>query len=103
MMKRPRSFISTLFLFLVLLAAPCAVTNTADVAHAAGLPRIMDPRAGDPDEPDDGFGPSDTSIPSPSEEYAARPTGNHRMAPNSTLPNRVSQLWNFLRLCIERR
>jgi hypothetical protein len=52
MMKRPRSFIWALFLSGTL-ALPAAVVLTASTpTDAGGLTRLMNPRAGDPDEPD---------------------------------------------------
>lgn len=55
MMKRPRSLIATL-LVLLCLGAPLAgisATPTESLAGPAGS-RLMNPRAGDPDQPDDG-------------------------------------------------
>jgi hypothetical protein len=62
MMKRPRSFISTLIVLLSLATVPLGLTVNAHDAHAGGLPRVMDPRAGDPTQPDDSQIPSDSSI-----------------------------------------
>ena len=55
MMKRPRSFISTLIVVLAFAVGMASVALNAGPSSAAGLPRVMDPRAGDPDEPDPGF------------------------------------------------
>jgi len=56
MMKRPRSFIATLLALLCLALAPVAgLVLPATVAHAALTTRLMNPRAGDPDEPGDGL------------------------------------------------
>ena len=52
MMKRPRSFISAMLLLGTLLVPVVALNTHASIVAAAGLPRVMDPRAGDPDEPD---------------------------------------------------
>jgi hypothetical protein len=55
MMKRPRSLIATL-LVLLCLGIPLAgisATPTETLAGPAGS-RLMNPRAGDPNEPDDG-------------------------------------------------
>ena len=51
MMKRPRSFISTLFIFFCLATVSLGLTTYSRPAQASSLPRLMDPRAGDPDEP----------------------------------------------------
>ena len=59
MMKRPRSFISTLIVFLSLATVSLGLTVKAYDVHAGGLPRVMDPRAGDPTQPGDGYVPSD--------------------------------------------
>lgn len=61
MMKRPRSFISTLIVFLSLMAVPVGLTMISHDAIAGGLPRVMDPRAGDPTEPSDGFLPDEST------------------------------------------
>ena len=60
MMKRPRSFISTLVVLLGLLAGTSLLVSMPVDSHAAGLPRVMDPRAGDPTEPDDFPVPGDS-------------------------------------------
>jgi len=58
MMKRPRSFIATLLALLCLALAPVAgLVLPATVAHAALTTRLMNPRAGDPDEPGSGIAP----------------------------------------------
>ena len=62
MMKRPRSFISTLIVFLSLMAVPVGLTMNSHDATAGGMPRVMDPRAGDPTEPSDGILPDNTTI-----------------------------------------
>jgi len=54
MMKRPRSFISTLFIFFCLATVSLGLTTYSRPAQASSLPRLMDPRAGDPTEPSDG-------------------------------------------------
>jgi hypothetical protein len=59
MMKRPRSFISTLIVFLTLATVQLGLTVKAHDAHASALPRVMDPRAGDPTQPGDGYVPPD--------------------------------------------
>ena len=51
MMKRPRSFISSVLIILSLASATLVLTTQARDAHASSMPRLMDPRAGDPDEP----------------------------------------------------
>jgi hypothetical protein len=61
MMKRPRSFISTLIVLLSLAFVPLGLTVNAHDANAGGMPRVMDPRAGDPTQPGDGFLPPDDS------------------------------------------
>jgi hypothetical protein len=55
MMKRPRSFISTLFIFFCLATVTLGLTTYVRRAEAGAMPRLMDPRAGDPDEPSPGF------------------------------------------------
>ena len=55
MMKRPRSFISTLLILLSLATVTLGLTVQARDVHAGALPRLMDPRAGDPDEPSPSF------------------------------------------------
>jgi len=61
MMKRPRSFIATLLALLCLALAPVAgLVIPATAAHAALTTRLMNPRAGDPNEPDDGANPLDS-------------------------------------------
>lgn len=65
MMKRPRSFISTLIVFLSLMAVPVGLTMNSHDASAGGMPRVMDPRAGDPTQPGDGFLPSDNTTTDP--------------------------------------
>src|SRR5690348_11486030 len=72
MMKRPRSFISTL-LFVLALVATAAPGSYTPVAHAGGLPRVMDPRAGDPTEPDDGPLPNDSQTQVPDPETRVQP------------------------------
>lgn len=62
MMKRPRSFISTLIVLLSLAFVPLGLTATTHDANAGGMPRVMDPRAGDPTEPSDGLTPDNPSI-----------------------------------------
>jgi len=56
MMKRPRSFISTLVVVLCLASVGTAFDATRHVAVAVATPRVMAPRAGDPTEPSDGIG-----------------------------------------------
>src|SRR6187399_1713744 len=56
MMKRPRSFISTLLIVICLASVGSTLDATRHVAMAGGIPRVMDPRAGDPTEPSDGIG-----------------------------------------------
>jgi hypothetical protein len=51
MMKRPRSFISTLLIFVCLATVSLGLTTYSRPAQASSLPRLMDPRAGEPDEP----------------------------------------------------
>ena len=55
MMKRPRSFIPTLLILLSLATVTLGLTVQARDVHAGALPRLMDPRAGDPDEPSPSF------------------------------------------------
>jgi len=55
MMKRPRSFISTLLIFFCLATVTAGLTAYARPADAGSTPRLMDPRAGDPNEPDPGL------------------------------------------------
>jgi hypothetical protein len=58
MMKRPRSFIATTLALLCLTLLPAAgLVIPATVAHAAPTTRLMNPRAGDPDEPGSGIAP----------------------------------------------
>ena len=64
MMKRPRSFISTLILVLALAIGFASIAMDPAPSVAAGLPQVFDPRAGDPSEPSEGFGP-DGSLVSP--------------------------------------
>ena len=61
MMKRPRSFISTLIVLLSLAFVPLGLTANTHDANAGGMPRVMDPRAGDPTEPSDGLTPDNPS------------------------------------------
>jgi hypothetical protein len=51
MMKRPRSFISTLLIFFCLATVTLGLTTSPRRAEAIGPSRLADPRAGDPDEP----------------------------------------------------
>jgi len=51
MMKRPRSFISTLLIFFCLATVSLGLTTYSRRAEAGAMPRLMDPRAGEPDEP----------------------------------------------------
>ena len=51
MMKRPRSFISTLLIFLSLATVTLGLTVKTHDAQAGPTTRLMDPRAGEPDEP----------------------------------------------------
>ena len=62
MMKRPRSFISTLVVALLVMCAFSAAVPYP--AHAGALPRVLDPRAGDPTQPGDGFLPDNSTAPS---------------------------------------
>ena len=66
MMKRPRSFISTLLIVFCLATVTAGLTVCARRVEASSLPRLMDPRAGEPDEPsspmqlpDEGITPSE--------------------------------------------
>ena len=69
MMKRPRSFIPTLLIFYCLATVSFGLTTHARRAEAGAMPRVMDPRAGDPNEPDPGFyQPSVTTPAEPPEE-----------------------------------
>ena len=55
MMKRPRSFISTLLILLGLATVTIGLTVHVRPARAESMPRLLDPRAGDPDEPGAGM------------------------------------------------
>jgi hypothetical protein len=68
MMKRPRSFILTTHFILFLVVA--GLTASRIDSFAGGLPRQMDPRAGDPTEPDDS--PLPASNPPDDYEYLPR-------------------------------
>ena len=67
MMKRPRSFIPTLLIFYCLATVSFGLTTHARRAEAGAMPRVMDPRAGDPSEPSDGLADSGNSSTSPGE------------------------------------
>ena len=82
MMKRPRSFISTLIVFLSLMAAPVGLTMNSHDATAGGMPRVMDPRAGDPTEPSDGLIPDDSKYDPGEPEIAIA----RQMHPSMTTP-----------------
>lgn len=73
MMKRPRSFILTTFFILALVALFSVLSANPRDSIAGGLPRQMDPRAGDPTEPDDSPIP-DSSSPPEQSEYLPRRT-----------------------------
>jgi hypothetical protein len=51
MMKRPRSFISTLIVLLSLATVTLGLTVNAHDTYAGGIPRVNDQRDGDPTEP----------------------------------------------------
>jgi hypothetical protein len=58
MMKRPRSFIATLLILICVAASVGTLALPASTAYAgATTTRLMNPRAGDPDEPGDGVYP----------------------------------------------
>jgi hypothetical protein len=106
MMKRPRSFISTLLIFLGLATVTLGLTVKTHDAFAGPTTRLMDPRAGDPTEPDD--------APLPGSAMAPDPGGDALMAPNyisraprtyvaPSLQTALSNLWSNLRLWFERR
>jgi hypothetical protein len=106
MMKRPRSFISTLIVLLSLAFVPLGLTVNAHDANAGGMPRVMDPRAGDPTEPDDGPLP-DNSGSGGESDYTTR-TPNKYWFPTSSSNGINSQgvfmiLWRSLHSWIERR
>ena len=67
MMKRPRSFISTLLIFFCLATVSLGLTTYAARADASATPRLIDPRAGDPSEPSDGLADSGNSATTPGE------------------------------------
>ena len=57
MMKRPRSFIATLLILFCTAASIGMLAVPASDSHAGALTtRLMSPRAGDPQEPTNGFG-----------------------------------------------
>jgi hypothetical protein len=61
MMKRPRSFISTFLFILAVAIGSASIAWDVVPSAAAGLPHVLDPRAGDPSEPSEGFGSGDDS------------------------------------------
>ena len=95
MMKRPRSFISTLLIFLSLATVTLGLTVKTHDANAGAFPRLMDPRAGDPDEPDPGLYQPGGSIPSPPGEETLTPI---QPAPRQTT-NWFGSLWRELGVC----
>ena len=73
MMKRPRSFISTLLIFFCLATVTLGLTTHPRRAEAGGPSRLEDPRAGDPDEPSSPMQlPSDEKI-TPVDDFKTRP------------------------------
>ncbi len=70
MMKGPRSFVSMLLLVISLAAVPYGYPVKPQIAFAGGMPRVMDPRAGDPTQPDDGPIPADSGIQEPGDDLA---------------------------------
>jgi len=85
MMKRPRSFIATLLLLFLLCLPMAVVATVAPPAHAgATTSRVMNPRAGDPDQPDDGstyVPPSGGSVYAPQDpDVAVAPIQTARFA-----------------------
>jgi len=78
MMKRPRSFISTLLIVIFLASVGSTFDATRHVALAGGIPRVLDPRAGDPTEPSDAIGQDgNESTPSDPDPLTVRPDYRH--------------------------
>jgi hypothetical protein len=96
MMKRPRSLIATL-LVLLCLGAPLAgisATPTESLAGPAGS-RLMNPRAGDPDEPGDGSFPtgSGSGLYSPSDPTSQLAPAD---SPDTLFPISRTLGWSWL-------
>jgi len=97
MMKRPRSFISTLMIILALTAS-IGISARIPLADAGGLPRVMDPRAGDPTQPDDSPLPGDSRsvMPEPGELRLQRPA--YQLQGTTAPPQRQDQALTIWRL-----
>jgi hypothetical protein len=94
MMKRPRSFISTLTVILSLLFAGWLCTPLE--VEAGALPRVLDPRAGDPTEPDDSPHPDNSGLPADQSEYipsVVRPYSSNYAAPSDVLWLKLLSNW----------
>ena len=99
MMKRPRSFISTLVVILAFaLTAGIGISARIPQADAGGLPRVMDPRAGDPTQPDDSPLPGDSrsEMPEPDALRLQRPT--YQLQGTTTPPQRQDHALTIWRL-----
>ena len=105
MMKRSRSFVSILIVLLSMASVPVGLTVKPQEVHAGGVPRVMDPRAGDPTEPSDGLLPDRSTVPDPSDPQVVqhdRPSALAANIQDTELRRSMHAFLSLLRSLLER-